>query len=193
VPRRSPGSPPSVYVALLRGVNVGGNNMVSMKDLKGSFEHLGFQDVATYINSGNVLFRSSETDPRGIEEEIDSMLAKRHALKGGTVVRSYAEMFRLVRTIDRTWTMTPEWRYNVIFLRHAIDSRAILETLAPKPDIENVVYCPGTLLWSARASDITRTTMVKLSGKPVYRQMTVRNVNTTTKLAELMRRMEQGQ
>jgi len=45
------------YVALLRGINVGGNNMISMKSLKASFDELGFQDVATYINSGNILFK----------------------------------------------------------------------------------------------------------------------------------------
>jgi uncharacterized protein (DUF1697 family) len=48
----------NVYVALLRGINVGGNNMVPMKALKASFEKLGFRDVATYINSGNVVFRA---------------------------------------------------------------------------------------------------------------------------------------
>ena len=46
------------FVALLRGVDVGGNNMISMASLKVSFERLGLEDVATYINSGNILFKA---------------------------------------------------------------------------------------------------------------------------------------
>lgn len=48
------------YIALLRGINVGGNNIIRMSDLKASFEELGFSDVVTYIQSGNVLFNTGE-------------------------------------------------------------------------------------------------------------------------------------
>lgn len=50
------------YIALLRGINVGGNNKVSMGELKQAFESLGFTNVSTYINSGNVIFDSRETN-----------------------------------------------------------------------------------------------------------------------------------
>ena len=179
-----------VYVALLRGVNVGGNNMVSMKALKASFEKLRFTDVSTYINSGNILFKSTESDPRKLEDKIDQMLARDYKLKGKTVVRSAAEMARLVKKIAKTWQPDPEWRYNVIFLRHSIDSKRVLDDVAPRPDIEQVVYCPGTLLWSAQVKALNRTTMVKLASKPIFQDMTVRNANTTAKLFELMQRME---
>jgi len=49
------------YIALLRGINVGGNNKVSMTDLRTCFEDIGFTNVRTYINSGNIFFESSET------------------------------------------------------------------------------------------------------------------------------------
>ena len=179
----------AIYVALLRGINVGGNNMVSMKALKESFERLGFGNVRTYINSGNILFSTSESDARTIEDRIDRMLTRDYGLKGKTVVRSHAEMARLVKTIGKTWKFEPESRYNVIFLRHTIDSRKVLDQLTTKPEIEEVVYCPGTLLWSARADTLTRTAMVKLSSKPIYQEMTIRNVNTTRKILELMEGM----
>jgi uncharacterized protein (DUF1697 family) len=179
-----------VYVALLRGINVGGNNMVSMKALKESFETLGFADVQTYINSGNVLFRAKETDVRELEDRIDRMLAREHALKGKTVVRSEEEMTRLVKTIDAEWTPDPDWRYNVVFLRYTLDPNAVVKGIALDPDVERVVCCPGTLLWSARVNSITRSAMLKLSSRPVYQEMTVRNVNTTRKILELMDRMQ---
>ena len=64
----------SIFVALLRGVNVGGKNMINMSSLKTSFEQLGFKDVSTYINSGNILFKSKETDARKLEKKIEQML-----------------------------------------------------------------------------------------------------------------------
>ena len=181
-----------VYVALLRGVNVGGKNLVSMAALKESFERLGFVDVRTYINSGNILFRAAAADPRAIERRVDRVLAGTHGLASKSVVRAEDEMARLVETIAATWKPNPEWKYNVMFLRHAADSPRVLEGIALKPDIERAVYCPGTLLWSARLSGFSRTAMHKLAGQPLYQDMTIRNVNTTRKIFELMRQMKVG-
>lgn len=178
-----------VHVALLRGINVGGNNMVSMKALKASFERLGFDDVATYINSGNILFRAAEADARKVEERIDRMLAKEYGLKGRTFVRSLPEMARLQTTIVQKWKPDPQERNNVIFLRHTIDSKRVLDGVELDPGIERVLCCPGTLLWSARADGLTKSAMLKLGTRPIYQDMTVRNVNTTMKVCELMQRM----
>ena len=164
--------------------------MVSMKSLKDSFERLGFRDVSTYINSGNVLFRAVETDARRLESRIDRMLGREYGLNGRTVVRSHSEMARLMNTISDTWTPDPQWRYDVVFLRHAIDSERVLADIHFEPEIEQVVYCPGTLLWSRRQDAATRTAMLKLASRPVYREMTVRNVNTARRLFALMEQMQ---
>ena len=66
----------------------------------------------------------------------------------------------------------------------------MLDGIALKPDLERVVYCPGTLLWSARVSGLTRTAMLKLVRQPIYKDMTIRNVNTTTKILQLMQAMQ---
>jgi uncharacterized protein (DUF1697 family) len=181
---------PIVYVALLRGVNVGGKNIVSMNALKESFERLGFQGVTTYINSGNVVFRSTEADRRKLEDRIDRVLLRQHGINGKTVVRSLPEIARLVKTISKTWNGDPRWRYNVIFLRHSIDSARVLEGITLKPDLERVVYCRGTLLWSARLSGLTRTAMLKLVRQPIYKEVTVRNVNTTKAIFRLMQGLQ---
>ena len=177
------------FVALLRGINVGGNNMIKMSALKDSFQRLGFKDVATYINSGNVLFKTKETDARKIEKKIERMLADEYRLPCKVVIRSAAEMANLVKKLPKDWTGDKDWRYNVIFLRHTIDSKEIVAALKFKPGIENVIYVPGTLLWSAQARDVPRTAMVKLSSHKMFQDMTVRNLNTTRKLHELMEKM----
>lgn len=189
--RVSRGAPPlPVWVAFLRGINVGGKNMVPMQSLKASFERLGFRDVRTYIASGNVIFRARAVDGRALERGIDGMLMDEYGLPGKTVVRSHAEMSRLLKAMARTWDGDPAWRCNVIFLRHSIDSKRVLDDCAPEPGIERVVYCPGTLLWSVRVEALPRTAMLKLPGKAIYKEMTVRNVNTVTKVFALMQRLQ---
>ena len=179
-----------VFVALLRGVNVGGNNIISMRELKESFEGVGFEQVTTYINSGNVIFSTKETDSRKLEKKIEQMLSKDFQRDSKVVIRSLAEMEQLVESLPENWTSDPDWRYNVIFLRHTIDSEKILEELTTKSDHEQICYRPGTVLWSAQASDINRTNMQKLSSRKIFRDMTVRNLNTTKKLCELMQKTD---
>ncbi len=177
------------HIVLLRGVNVGGNNIISMKSLKTSFEQMGFSDVSTYINSGNILFKAKERDARKLETKIEAMLSSEHKLGCKVVVRSFLEMASLIENLPEDWNGDSEWKYNVMFLRHSIDSEKVLESLGPKPEIEKVVYYPGTLLWSARISEISRTTIQKLSSQKLFQDMTVRNTNTTRKLYELMNKM----
>jgi len=183
----------NVFVALLRGVNVGGNNMISMSSLKKSFEALGFNDVVTYINSGNIIFKSKETDARKLESKIEKMLSKDYQLDSRVVLRSLSEMEKLVKNLPRNWNDDSGWRYNVIFLRHTIDSEKILAELEVKKDIEEVVYYPGALLWRAQISELTRTNMLKLSSRKMYQDMTIRNQNTTRKLYALMKKVVESQ
>ena len=178
----------TIYVALLRGVNVGGNNMISMRSLKESFEAMGFISVSTYINSGNIIFQSKEDDPRKLERKLEQMLSSDYQLASKVVLRSLSEMEKLVKALPKDWGGDSDWRYNVIFLRHSIDSEKILDELPSNSDIEQVLYRPGTLLWSVQASEATRSKFVKLSSRKSFQDMTVRNLNTTRKLYDLMKK-----
>jgi uncharacterized protein (DUF1697 family) len=180
--------PLNVFVALLRGVNVGGNNMISMSSLKESFTEMGFVRVTSYINSGNLIFKTKEPDVRKLERKIEQMLSKDYELDSKVVIRSLAEMERLVKSLPESWSVDSGWRYNVIFLRHTIDSEDILTDLPIKEEMEEVLYRPGTLLWSAQVSEITRSKMAKIVSRKMFQEMTVRNLNTTRKLCELMKK-----
>ena len=182
----------NVFVALLRGVNVGGNNMISMSSLKKSFETLGFTQVTTYINSGNIVFQTKEGDARKLERKIEQMLSKDYKLDSKVVVRSLAEMEKLVKSLPPTWNDDSRWRYNVIFLRHSIDSEEVIADLPVKADVDQITYRPGALLWSAPVSELARSYMAKLSSRKIFRDMTVRNLNTTRKLCELMNRVAES-
>ncbi|MCA1816019.1 MAG: DUF1697 domain-containing protein [Acidobacteria bacterium] len=185
--RREPRPPATTSVALLRGVNVGGKNMLVMGALKAAFERAGLARVETYINSGNVIFDSGEPDARKLESKLERLIAREFPLACRVFVRSPAELAALVGGLPAKWGGDARWKYHVAFLSRAVDSEAILAGLRPKDGIERIIYRPGALLWSVRASDASRSLMLKLSSLPAYQEMTVRNLNTTRKLYDLTR------
>lgn len=177
---------PTCYVALLRGINVGGTTRVSMAQLKLCIEALGFDAVGTYTNTGNVIFYAGDPDPRALESRIEKALATTFGYPISVVVRSFRDMQQLMQHIPSSWHTDTTQKCNVIFLRHTIDSPDLPKTLQPKPGIEELHYHPGVLFWSAHTSDLTKSTLVTLSRRPLYKEMTVRNLSTTRKIYELM-------
>ena len=163
--------------------------MIKMSSLKQSFERMGFVQVATYINSGNIIFKTKEMDARKLEVKIEKMLLQEYQLDSKVVIRTLAEMAKLVQSLPESWSNESEWRNNVMFLRHTIDSKRILDDLPVKSDIEEIVYRPGALLWSVKASDASRTNMARFGSHKLYREVTVRNLNTTRKLHDLMTKL----
>jgi len=174
------------YVALLRGINVGGKGIIGMAELKACFEAAGLQDVATYINSGNILFSSAQKDQRKLEELIEANIVKKFGFIPKTVVRSREQMQAIVANLPKSWATNPDQKFNVIFLSHTIDSPSVLDGLNPKAGIETLVYQPGVLYWSANTSDLTKSSMLQLYKNKIYQEATVRNLNTTKKLTELL-------
>jgi uncharacterized protein (DUF1697 family) len=118
----------TVYVALLRGVNVGGRGKVDMRELRRQFEKLGCSDVSTYINSGNVIFRDRRAAST-LTHELEKVLGRRVA------VRSLAQMQALCGRIPGDWVNDTEQKTDVGF---ALDEprellwHALRKDLAPR-------------------------------------------------------------
>jgi uncharacterized protein (DUF1697 family) len=180
------------YVALLRGINVGGKNVIPMAALSKTFERMGLEGVKTYIQSGNVLFQCADADTRAVEARVERALARSHRYDARVVLRTGAEMAALIAGLPRPWRRPAEdTRYYVLFLRHEVDSESILDELAPKPGVETLTYGPGVLYWSAKKSLLGRSSIAKLTSRPIYRQLTVRNLNTTQKLAAMVAQLDE--
>ena len=79
----------SRFLALLRGINVGGKNIIAKDDLRSCFEDIGLTSVRTYIQSGNILFRSDETSAKKLTTAIEDGLSARFSYKAQAVVLSY--------------------------------------------------------------------------------------------------------
>jgi uncharacterized protein (DUF1697 family) len=84
------------YVALLRGINVGGRNRVAMADLRQLTEALGHTEVATYIQSGNVIFTSSDTDCGALADALEQAIAGTLAVRPAVVVLSTADLAQVI-------------------------------------------------------------------------------------------------
>jgi uncharacterized protein (DUF1697 family) len=174
------------YVALLRGINVGGKSLVRMADLKSCVEELGFEDVSTFIASGNVLFETSERAAAKLESRLERALERRFRLPIAVVVRSRAEIGRIVSAIPESWIGNARLRVNVAFLRRTLDGRKLARELQPKGGVDELVATKSALIWATRRDALTRSGMQKLVGGAAYKHLTVRNLNTTLKLRELL-------
>jgi uncharacterized protein (DUF1697 family) len=177
---------PVRYVALLRGVNVGGRTLVKMADLKGCVENLGFVGVSTYIASGNVLFESEDDDPTDLATTIEDAIEQRFELPVKVVVLDEKAYARIVEAIPKPWIGDGTVRANVAFLRRGTDAKQVVRDLRPDASIEEVKAVDGAILWATRRESLNRSVMRKLIGGAAYKELTVRNLNTTLKLRELL-------
>jgi uncharacterized protein (DUF1697 family) len=175
-----------IYVALLRGINVGGNNIIDMKKLKITFESLGYTKVSTYINSGNILFESPIIEKPVLEHALEAAILKDFQLDIKVLIRSSLEIEAVCLALPAHWQKNAEMRSDVMFLWEEFDKPEIVETLRLNP-VDNILYVPGALLWNVEGVNYSKSGMMKLMGTPVYKHMTIRNVNTVRKLWELMR------
>ncbi len=175
------------YLALLRGINVGGNNIIPMAELVQSFMRLRLANVKTLIASGNVVFQAPRTDLRKLERTIEKRLTTDFAYDAKVVVKSHAEVDAIIAGLPKGWQRpSAAHRYYVIFLRHGIDRAELVDELAPKADVENLTYRPGVLFWQAKVSALSRSNVARLTQRKIYADVTVRNLSTTKKLAALM-------
>lgn len=176
------------YVAFLRGINVGGKNKVPMIKLRECFEDLGFQNVSTYINSGNVLFATDATADE-VSKQIRTALSKNFSLLGPikVVVITYDQLKTIVKKAPVGFGQEPVKYYSdVVFLIDATSEEAY-EAFKPNPEVDALWKGPGVVYFRRLSAKRTRSRMSKIVGKPVYKNMTIRSWNTTTKLLLLMK------
>lgn len=174
------------YVALLRGINVGGKNLIKMTALKASFEELGFEDVRTYIQSGNVLFRATGSSAK-LTKEIEGALSKTFNYESRVVVRSLKQMKDIVAHAPTGFGSDPAtYRYDVIFLKEPLTAAKAMKSVRTKEGVDQAWAGKGVLYFSRLISKATESYLARIITMPVYQNMTIRNWNTTTKLLNMM-------
>ena len=175
------------YVALLRGINVGGKNLIKMTELKTSFEALGFENVSTYIQSGNVIFSADRSARTRLTSQVEEALSKTFNFKSRVVLRSYKEMKNIVAQAPKGFGSDPAtYRYDVIFLKEPLTAARAMQSVTTKEGVDQAFAGKGVLYFSRLISKASQSHLTRIISMPVYQSMTIRNWNTTTKLLKLM-------
>lgn len=176
------------YIALLRGINVGGNNKVSMADLKVALTEAGLSNVRTYINSGNVLFESNLNNEIELTELCERAIEKRFGFAVGCVVLSEKSYKVDVDTAPSWWgRIDPNIRSDALFvLRHGT-AQAVVDAVGDvNNDYEWVVAGDKVVFWTVDRRKYTKARLPKIIGTDAYRMVSMRSSTTTRKLYALL-------
>lgn len=177
----------SIYIALFRGINVGGNTRLPMSELTSVLEALGLRNVATYIQSGNVVFESAESDRPALSEKIRSAIDQRHGFAPQVILLTVDEFARAAAANPFPEAEPEPKSLHLYFL----------EAVPPHPDLEKLeairrenerfalidkvfyLHAPGGIGRSKLAAGVE-----KAMGVPV----TARNWRTVSKMLEMTKR-----
>lgn len=179
----------TTYLALLRGINVGGNNKIAMADLKACFEKNGYTNVRTYIQSGNVLFDAAKGDIETLTKKVESMLSREFAPYDAKVVlRSQEQLKAAVASAPKGFGVKPkEYRYYVIFLKSPLAAAAAMKDLPLRDGVDRAWAGAEDVIFHERLeARATQSYLGRLVALPMYQNMTIRNWNTTTKMHAMM-------
>jgi uncharacterized protein (DUF1697 family) len=175
---------------LLRGVNVGGKNKVPMAELRTVLEGLGFENVSTYIASGNV-FLDSESSASKVAEKIEAALPKAFKLDTELLrvrVLTRAELEAVVKRRPKGFGDEPsKYHSDAIFLM-GIDAGDAMAVFSPREGVDMVWPGDGVIYSQRLSAKRTKSRLGRIVGTLPYKSMTIRSWRTTLALLELLRK-----
>jgi uncharacterized protein (DUF1697 family) len=175
------------YVALLRGINVGGKNLIPMPALRACFETGGFPEARTYIQSGNVVFETPERGAAALTRRIEKMLSATFDYRARVVLRSRTQMRAIVDRAPKGFgTSATKYRYDVIFVKEPLRPQAALRSVLTREGVDEAAAGPGVLYFSRLTAQASRGQLSRIVASPIYSSITIRNWNTTTALLRLL-------
>ena len=179
------------YVALLRGINVGGKNKVEMARLRATFTRVGADHVSTYIASGNVVFTHS-LPAETLAGVLEGAIEEDFELSIDVLLRDEPAISAIAAAIPSTWTNDETMRTDVLFLWDHVDSKEVVDQLPARDGIDEVEYAPGAIIWRIDRENLTKSGKGRLAGTDLYKAMTMRNCNTVRKLATMLDQLPAG-
>jgi uncharacterized protein (DUF1697 family) len=174
------------YAALLRGVNVGGTGKISMKELAEVFASAGMLHVRTYINSGNVIFETAKKDRAEITRTLEDAIEQHFGFGVRVLIKDHGEIRSIVAALPKDWANDAAHKCDVFFLWPEADDPSVLETLDYDSTVDDVCYTPGAVARHTAREVVAKSRLTRLAGTPLYKNITVRNCNTTRKLLALL-------
>src|SRR5258706_4439801 len=173
------------YVAFLRGVNVPGKGIISMATIKEALVALGLSEVRTYLNSGNVIFSTRASAAQQLTSRIEKALEQHSGMAIKVLVMDHKTLKKMVDAIPRNWVDDKTMRTYVLLFWKELDDPGILDRLPIKPDVDELRYTPGAVVWRIDRENVGRSRMNRIVGTALYKKITIRSANTMRKLNEL--------
>jgi uncharacterized protein (DUF1697 family) len=171
-------------VLLLRGINLGSRNRISMPELRGALEEAGYDDVRTYLQSGNVVLTST-AGAKKVAQECERLIADRFELEIGVVARTRNELAKVVERNPLARVAKDPKHFQVSFLERKPAPKIVRELESVAADQEEVVSI-GREIYAWHPDGVARSKLwAKLAGKTLGVTATARNWTTVTKLLEL--------
>lgn len=175
------------YVALLRGINVGGNNPVPMGGLRAAFQEQGATDVVTYIQSGNVLFDGGTDGHAPWVERLETALASRFGYHARVTLRSHAQLHAIVDGAPAGFGAEPDARRSdVVFLLGPSTASEAVALMRARDGVDTMTAGDGVIYFERLTARAAQSYLSKVVGTPIYREMTIRNWRTTTTLLRML-------
>lgn len=176
------------YVAFLRGINVGGNSIVGMQDLKKTFESIGLKNVRTILNSGNVIFESKEEDTSSLTELLEKTMEKAFKFSILAILKKEKEILSLINSNPfKEIQLTPETKFYVTFLTEKPMHNIKIPYQSEEKDF-NILSVANGEICSVLTISKKRGT-VEIMGfieKEFGKKITTRNWNTINKIGKLL-------
>ncbi|MDR2478987.1 MAG: DUF1697 domain-containing protein, partial [Treponema sp.] len=173
------------YLVLLRGINVGGNNIIKMAGLQQTFEEMLFVAVKTYIQSGNVICSADEKDKTQLTQIIEKKLSKTYNYDARVVILTFAELKKVVTVIPAGFGDDPEtYRYDVWFVKEPATADDVMSIVKIREGVDWVYKGKQVVYTQRLMSQAAKSRLTKIIQEPVYQNLTIRNWNTTKKLFE---------
>jgi uncharacterized protein (DUF1697 family) len=175
------------YVALLRGINVGGNNIIKMDELRKIFEEMGFSNVKTYIQTGNVIFEDIKKNKNKLIKKIEMKLVKETKNNITIVLLTFSEIKEIIQKKPEDYGDDNEkYKWDVIFLIEPLTAKEAIIEFKPRGGVDKIYEGKNVLYHSFLKEKGTKSHFSKIVESKIYPKISIRNWNTTRKLYELM-------
>ncbi len=174
------------YIALLRGINISGKNKISMPESKSHFIALGYADVLTHLNSGNIVFSAEEIIETVLADKIKAMIQEQFELNIPVFVISQEELKDLLSKAPDWWgTDNKELYDNLIFVLPFSTAKIIAEKIGePTNELEQIYICKNAIFWAFNRERYSKANWWKKTASTgIGEMLTIRTANTLKKIA----------
>ena len=173
------------YLALLRGINVGGKNSIKMDLLKKIFEEMKFTDIITYIQSGNVFFTDLKNEKLNLAEKIEKALLDKTKCEIIVKVLTLSDIKEIINGIPNDFGTENEiYKYDILFLKEPLTTKEVVKGIKPIESNDKIYEGEKAFYAKRIIEKLTGSYTGQISKK--WSNIIVRNLNTTKKLYELM-------